>query len=499
MSGYLAHLPPVLWPGERPALGDFLTGFEQVLSGIEGVEPRGVAQRIDTLADLFSPEWTDQLEWLAGWVGLELKSGWDERQRRAAIGEIMRIYARRGAKEGLARHLDLYGGDATRQRIVIDNGAKVLFAGADLAVHTLVSQGAYENAYSGLVSPQCLALAPDGNLLVGDAGGPADAPPRPGVWRITRTGDYADLTTPAPGTPTPVGPPNWPRAAPHFLATQGTAAAWELFVLDVELRLFRVSSANLGSAQQIAVTPALSLDAAAMVARDGHLYLADRDGVIVEVTVSGATATARTHDVAALAQPRSMIAARDGSLLVGDARTRDTAGAADLVRVDRTAWTGTSLLGGLAGNPLVAPYALAEDADGSVLVADVGLRPDRQGTEPFLRTMIEPAALFRVQLGRSPAVSAAAGRGELVFPRGLVLHEGVAYLCDGGEPNDTAVVGGVRNFRMAAHEFGVIVHFDKDNTSAEYQRSVVGGVGEIVDRERPASTLPTYLDAIGAG
>ncbi|MEV4319591.1 phage tail protein [Actinocrispum sp. NPDC049592] len=526
-DGYLAYLPPVLWPGEQPLLGKLLKGFQKVLSGLDdsvAIEHsvdgkvhthRGVGPTIDSLADLLSPEWTEKrfLEWLAGWLGLELQSGWDERQQRTAIAEMVRIYAHRGAKDGLARYLDLYAGAAARQRIVIDNGAKILFADLrpdrEPAVHALLSQGAHPRpdgtlAYSGLVSPQCVARTPDGHLLVGDAGGPGDKPPGPGVWRITRSGDYADHTEGPARTPAPLGPANWPPATPICLAAAASAGAWQLFVLDVELRLFRMLSTDVHAAQRLTVSPALSIDPAAMIADGGHLLVLDRDGAIVDLDLSTNPVVATTRFVSGLVQPRSLMVTRAGTLIVGDASNQNSATPGDLVTVDRSNpanWVGTSLLTGLAtgANPLVAPYAIAEDADGGVLVLDVGLRPDRHGTEPYLRTTIEPAAVYRVHLGSGPSVTSVTGGGQLVFPRGMVLHNGIAYLCDGGDPNDPKVVDGERNFRTAAHEFGVIVHFDKDNTSAEHQRSVVRGIGEIVDRERPASTLPTYLDAIGAG
>src|SRR5207253_414204 len=104
---------------------------------------------------------------LASWVALIFPDIWDGYQRRKITAEIVQIYRQRGLKRGLDQYLDLYTVAATRPRLVVDDASKVLamrpVPGRFAPIHTVVSQ-------LPLVAPTCIALAPDGSVLVGDIG-----------------------------------------------------------------------------------------------------------------------------------------------------------------------------------------------------------------------------------------------------------------------------------------------------------------------------------------
>ena len=52
----------------------------------------------------------DFVEWLAGWVGLELDQTWDEPRRRELVASAHRLYDFRGTAGGLADLVELYTG-----------------------------------------------------------------------------------------------------------------------------------------------------------------------------------------------------------------------------------------------------------------------------------------------------------------------------------------------------------------------------------------------------
>nr|WP_062337180.1 phage tail protein [Herbidospora sakaeratensis] len=515
MSGYLDHLPAVL---RSKDLADLLDVFEKTLSGIDdGVATPGapLAPLIEALPDLYDPARTrpEFLPWLAGWLGFELPPGWTVAQRRRVVAGVMGLHLRRGTHQGLAELLDLAVPVAGRQRVTVDAGAKVLFArpapGAPARVHTLLSQGPYLRpdrtlAHSGLVSPQCLATTPAGDLLVGDAGGIGRSP-APGLWRVTRTGAYADHTG-APPAPRPLGSAAWNLTTPVAVAVEATPAGWAAYVLDVQqtgLRLSRLTSAAPFQEETLALHASVQtvVDIPAAVVHQGKLLILNRkDRRVVEVDPAAPSAPPRTIALPGLTSPRSMTVAPDGRLVVGDARP-DTP--AELFLVDAAGATAPMpLLAAVAGNPLLAPYAVLHEDSHVLLVLDVGLQPDQDPARPYLRRTLRPALLYRVDLRTDPPrVTPASEPGGLVFPRGMVRHEGVLYLCDGGEPlsrNETGPNGTPRrNLRASANELAVIVHFARAGATEADQRVALRSVGDALDRERPASVLPTLLSAIG--
>lgn len=112
-SSYLQYLPAIF--SEDPFLGRFLLAFEHVLTGLDGdgVEPRqGLEETIADIAKLFDPQETreDFLQWLAGWVALDLRADWTPDQQREFLARIVPLYRRRGTKANLAELLRIYTG-----------------------------------------------------------------------------------------------------------------------------------------------------------------------------------------------------------------------------------------------------------------------------------------------------------------------------------------------------------------------------------------------------
>jgi len=132
LSRYLDDLPALYSQGpESRRLGRFLLAFEQVLTGlgdpgdpgleevVEGIPVTADGKPLAGLHRYFDPgpdkperERTPRefLEWLAGWVALDLGSDWDEATRRRILAEIVPSYRLRGTPAGLRNVLRAYTG-----------------------------------------------------------------------------------------------------------------------------------------------------------------------------------------------------------------------------------------------------------------------------------------------------------------------------------------------------------------------------------------------------
>jgi phage tail-like protein len=117
-SSYLQNLPAI-FSEEDPFLGRFLLAFEQVLTGLPGVEEgrdlppsHGLEEIIATMATLFDPKETREefLPWLASWVALGLRADWTPDQKRNFLANVVPLYRRRGTKENLRELLRIYTG-----------------------------------------------------------------------------------------------------------------------------------------------------------------------------------------------------------------------------------------------------------------------------------------------------------------------------------------------------------------------------------------------------
>lgn len=534
-SNYLAYLPPVLWdragkppvPGELP-LGALLAVFEKILGDVDYGVPLphgdhshvGLERVIDRLPHLFDPDTApaDFLPYLASWLALRFPDIWDDYQRRKVTSEIVQVYRARGLKEGLDRYLDIYTVAATRPRIVVDDGSKVLFTrpapGQTPPIHTLVSQ-------QPLVSPTCVVRAPDGTLLVGDLG-PQGAGEE-AVWRLR--GDGQPPFSGAPPTPQRVGPAGWNLTQPVALAVDG-ASPWNAYLLDRVLTptlpaLYQLPSPGLATATTVATRAGLGINWPVAMVFDpasGHLLILDRGALpgggappapfILDVTPNPFAVTSHTM-TGTLIQPVSMALLPGGDLLVGDAREQEQPTGnppgtplppGNLVRVTRGAtWTGTTLLSTAPGgpNPLVAPAALAHGDAGEVYVADIGLKPLQSPGSPYLREVAEPATVYRVTLGAPAAATRAARTRQLVSPTGMVYDGGTLYLTDRGEYADAAIVGIHRDWRSLPHEFGVVIHFSLQRPTTPQQRKrIAQDVREIVGAQAPAHTEWTLVYGI---
>ncbi|MEB3310778.1 MAG: phage tail protein [Snowella sp.] len=120
VSSYLQYLPAILQ--EDPFMGRFLLAFEKVLSGVKDLPSdekiiqgnsdnvSGLEEVINRVETYFDPQETPEqfLPWLAGWVALSLRDDWEIKAKRAFIQEIVRLYQKRGTKDGLTEVLKLY-------------------------------------------------------------------------------------------------------------------------------------------------------------------------------------------------------------------------------------------------------------------------------------------------------------------------------------------------------------------------------------------------------
>jgi phage tail-like protein len=133
-SSYLKHLPAIFrspaGDGGPSVLGQFLRGFEELLTGIGDPDNPGLAEKINgiardatgasKLAGLHryvepgpgrkDAERTPKefLDWLAGWVALSLRADLSEDTQREFIAKAASLYRLRGTPKGLAEVLRIY-------------------------------------------------------------------------------------------------------------------------------------------------------------------------------------------------------------------------------------------------------------------------------------------------------------------------------------------------------------------------------------------------------
>ncbi len=148
-KGFFEYLPTSYQRGsdgkDNELLRDFLKGFEDIFLGYakeagEGAE-KGLTEVLNRVEDYFDPSRTpfEFVEWLTGWVALDLQNEIDEsefneafdkekepaRQRfpspekvrgrkRRLLKKLAPIYHLRGTKEGLRQILDIYFGEELR-------------------------------------------------------------------------------------------------------------------------------------------------------------------------------------------------------------------------------------------------------------------------------------------------------------------------------------------------------------------------------------------------
>jgi len=99
---------------EDPFTERFVRGFDDVLAPILAT--------LDCLVDYFDPYLApeDFLEWLAGWVGIEMEEGWPISRRRAVLATAVEMYRMRGTVAGLRANLQVLTGGRVE---IADSGA----------------------------------------------------------------------------------------------------------------------------------------------------------------------------------------------------------------------------------------------------------------------------------------------------------------------------------------------------------------------------------------
>jgi phage tail-like protein len=540
MSSYLRYLPPVLWAGDSPLLGQLLRIFEKILTGIDDDlvlqhddhTHQAIEEVIARLDQLFDPWRTPPqfLDWLASSVDLTFPTiwnpqqqqavqVWDEYLRRKAIAQIVQIYHTRGLKEGLNKYLDLYTLADKRPRIAVDDGSRILFTAPQpdrfAQVATLVSQGPYPNADStlnldGLVSPSCIALAPDGSLLVGDNGTPLSWSTRitSGIWRVFPTGQYmSDATS---GKPQRLCP-SVTFFGPIAIATDNASTNWQIYVLDnVSNRsssakaLYQISSTDFTTATVLAKVSDLTgstttpFTPIAMAFTNGHLLILDRGALsdvaaaprIFDVQVSPSLQINPPHKLTTVVEPLSMTILPNGNLLIGDARLQNTAQSANIVQVNRSTdnWIETDVVS-TNQNPLIAPVGVIRRDDTHLYALDLGLKPFLStSSTQFLRIMAEAAVVYSIDL-QQQQVTRATELGALAHPTGMIQDAlGTLYIADQGEQS-------TRVWRATPNEFGVVVHFSSQRpTTQQDRRQIQQNISDIVDQEKPAHTNWTMFN-----
>lgn len=536
-SGYLRHLPPVLWEDAAEeselSLGTMLLVFEKLLTGVEDGVPivhekhtragdeshlhLPVTEQIARLDRLLDP-WaapTGFLPWLASWAALRFpelqgRQLWDEYQRRKAIAVIGRIHRDRGLRAGLNGILDLHSVGGIRPRTAVDDGSSLfttrLTEGVPAPVHALptfrplftepTADTPAAVTREGLLRPWCVTHAPDGSLFVGDRGLPEEVSlaHRRRVWRLDATG-RPDLAG-SPPLPRPLMP-DQPLGPVVAVAVRPAMAGrpQTLFVLDrggTVLSLPSPYSAPTATEVTRLATDGPVFPLAMAVDHAGDVLVLDRGQMPGEPPAPRVftvrpqqPATFKKLDPAVVGEPLSLFVDDDDSLVVGDGGDQDApargAGGGNLVRIVREGadWTHTPLLA--PGSGLVAPTATVRTGPDGLFVLDAGLRPfwPESTGDPFILFDAEPACVHRVTGAPGTAVADRVTEpGQFVSPTGMSSAARHVVVCDPGQNSRNDALDGYRA-RLAPHEINVIVHFcaedfqDQDFPDPEERRRAV--------------------------
>jgi phage tail-like protein len=119
----LAHGLPAIYRDPRALPGDADGSFvARLTAGLdEVIEP--VVATLDNLSAHFDPQTAPEhfLDWLAGWVGLELYEKWSPKLRRKLIAGAVERHHRRGTKAGLQQVVAIFT-DAERVTVEESGG-----------------------------------------------------------------------------------------------------------------------------------------------------------------------------------------------------------------------------------------------------------------------------------------------------------------------------------------------------------------------------------------
>jgi phage tail-like protein len=89
---------------EDPFTQAFVAGLDEVLAP--------VFMTLDSLGAYLDPGVApeDFLEWLAGWMGLELDETWPLERRRLLVRRAVQVFSMRGTVPGLIAHVEIFSG-----------------------------------------------------------------------------------------------------------------------------------------------------------------------------------------------------------------------------------------------------------------------------------------------------------------------------------------------------------------------------------------------------
>ena len=144
-----SYLPllPAIYAVDSPA-GDFLqrllTLFQSFFEGVE--------TEIATLPLLFDPALapTRFLDWLAGWLGVELDESWSDAKRREAIAEGFAWFARRGTRKGLEHAIEFATGvPVVVEEPILQTACWCLPDGADACCDSCAAEASASDAMVG--------------------------------------------------------------------------------------------------------------------------------------------------------------------------------------------------------------------------------------------------------------------------------------------------------------------------------------------------------------
>lgn len=482
---------------------------------------------IDHLAELFAPWKTpsDFLPWLATWIALDLEPDWNEYQKRLFISQMTSIYQQRGLKSGLLKYLDIYVASKAKPRIAIDDGEAIwrasLNPGAMADLHPIAySYGVnlgQDDIRAVLLHPTAIAVDQDNNYIVADRGGIEEInnQPRwqPALWKVSSTGEINyDLNQVQPSVPLPqplysgaelsnptavvvddqnryyvltIGQDSFPTAIYRFEAPE----------YNLEPLITENSTPALPAVYPLdMVWDTVTIDSAKLIILDrGRPGGGARTKVII-VTITPSLAVEVSPQLTDVIEPTAIVMDSTGQLIVADAKepssTSSPPSAADLLRINPSDWSVTSLLESLnlEENPLIFPTGLAWENSQSLIVCDTGVRKREIGVGE--RHRAEPAALYRVDLSQStPQISRITESGKLVNPSKIALdrHKQL-IIADRGAVYDVWQ-NQEREWRARDNEFGVIVLFSQERTTEAAERNQIRfQIIQIINEQKPSNT-----------
>ncbi|GJG89727.1 hypothetical protein tb265_49080 [Gemmatimonadetes bacterium T265] len=146
-DGWIRFLPALYQrdDGGRLFLERLLGAFEDVLDESDA-ELDALPRYVDPAAAPDAAPRPSWLEWLAGWVDVELGESWPDARRRATVAAAFGAHARRGTRERLRELVALYAGATPLIEELGAAGVWVLGTRAALGVDTALAEGSPQGA-----------------------------------------------------------------------------------------------------------------------------------------------------------------------------------------------------------------------------------------------------------------------------------------------------------------------------------------------------------------